>query len=1472
MLALCREHRLEHRTKHIALRYFLARELQQRGQLRLAYVASQANNADIFTKALPPGDHQRFCFPTCGGGGGGGGSGGSGGGSGGFGGGGGGSGGGGGGGGGSSRSGGGGSGGGQGGAIQRGVYGGGHRQQQQRRSETPMPQQLCEWFAQRGASGGSVRCPYVIRTGDRAGQTCGKLHTQHRCFSRLNDAWRTEFGNEAERPRWAKLLKSGVDIFALDYDAILAAMYALSVSAEGDCYLCVPPNRGIEAAALGASESALHGTTSAEAMHTFTLDSDASRCFFRDGTTLTPLPAPVPVRLADPSGGLVLARSSTVLPCLAVPSGSHSGLHLPSFSTNLVSSAAFQDAMVTTTTPGGQCVSICTCTRTGRHVATFTCRPGSSLYTLTAEPPEVAASAHIRLQPPARVASCRTRLSCGITALVTPPYHAFVACTPTSFKSKVVDVLIPWIRVVRLQLRERFRKDLPVLRLHFDRGGLFSSNLLQDLCCGEGILQTFTLPASPQQDRISERHIGLVMEVARTSMIHAAAPHFLWPFVVRYVAHQLNLWPRVSFPETSPTVRWAGKVGDASVFRVRGSRAFVQDTSAAKFSSRAIPCVFLGFPPDAHSGAARGDASEGAASGGAEPARAEPEGAEPKAWGTEPEGAEPGGAESEGAEFGGAKPWGTTSAGGPAGASPRLSPQREPLSPQQLREWFAQCTRLRGGAAGAGGSAAGGTGAVGTGATSLGGAGAAGHGGARTRGTGAAGAGGVGGARAGDPVAGDPVAGGARAGGAGAGDTDAGGTRAGGTGAGGTGPGGAEAGGAGAGGPGARGTGDGDPGASGAGVGGARAGGTNAGGTVQRQPFLTRRSHSYSQTLYCQLLLLTLSRQTLLQSVVSLRLVLPLLFALFALVVVFLVRLLLLFPDLCPSSVSLRVPLPSALVSSLPGILDPESDLARAASPTVPRLLATDFIDPSFESTAASALVAELVDFAAACRLDYATSLVAESKSDSPPSVRAECALGTNVLEDRKEELKCLAAAIPHLVAMLLAPEGDPNAQDILTPRSYAEAITGPYSSQWQTAMDAEMASWKSTGTYVDAVPPSGANIGVDFFKTFSPTPKMTTLWVLLHVAAQRDYEQHSLDFSTAFLQGSLHEEIWLRRPLGFTGSFPAGSQWSLRRPVYGIGQAPHEWHDIMRTTLVALGFAPSTADPSLFLRTDTSLPPFYILVYVDNLVFATADTEALALVKLELQKRHTCSDVGELRSYLGLQITRDRARRTITLTQSHMVEQVLQRFGFTYSSPQSTPLPTGHSLSTPPSDESVEPSGPYPMLVGCLMYLMTCTRPDLAYPLSILARCVASERHRPEHREAAKRVLRYLCSTSGMGFVLGGRGPVVLTGHADTSWVDDLATQRTSEGYTFSLGSGCVSWWSTRSSSVLSSSCEAEIYAGAMSAQELRLFKYPLTDLGERPRSSPILNVDNKAMIALYQEHRPEHRTKHIALRYFLA
>ncbi|CAI7897608.1 unnamed protein product [Closterium sp. NIES-54] len=1019
---------------------------------------------------------------------------------------------------------------------------------------------------------------------------CGLSHTTQHCFGHLNDASRAQFPDAVQLPCWGDLLRQNVAIFDLDFDAILAAMYALTDSAEGDCYLSVPPNPGNEAATLGATafaalgtgesaapgtgESALSGTAPTKALHTFTLDSGASRSFFRDSTTLMPLNRPVAVSLADPSRGPVLAHSSTVLLCPAAPSGLLSGLHLPSFSMSQVAASSQVFAAASRSSPAS---------------APCSCRPLMHEALLW----------HHRLSHPSvprlRGMASRTLGHECYFLLVVDDNSRYTSGFPLRSKGDVTEVLIDRIRGARRQLREIFGSDLPVLLLHSDRGGEFSSDLLRAFCRAEGIHQTFTLLASPQHNGIAERRIGMVMDVARTSMIHAAAPHFLWPFAV----------------------------GDASAFRIDS------DTSADKLSSRAVPYVFLGFPPDApgwhfyhptsrhvlssqdvtfdesvsyyqlfpyraaslpppplflvpgtppvdplppqghapsrvsqvdpaetikvavDSGAARGAEPAGAGTGGGEPERVEPGGGEP----------------------GGAVSWGAEPACAESGGTPGVPLRREPLSPKWLREWYARrCRRTTGvaGAGVAGGAAGAGAtgGAAGTGAAG-GAAGARAAGGAAGTGAtgGAAGAGAAGGA-AGASAAGGAAGAGSPEGAAGAGAT--GGTAsagaaggAAGTGAiGANGPGGARPGGTGAAGAagttgigaagteagGAAGVVTGDPRAEGTGAISAISGGAAwprpyyvpllvqvlglppfPGPTppsphpVQSQSQLQPSSPLTSPSPYSGPTRgLTERREPESRPVSPVsRAVSP-------------VR----TPPPVPGTHSMtkrpstapqRVPLPSPPASSLPGGPDLESDSLRAASPTITRFLATAVTDPLFESSASSALVAELVDFAAVCRLDYATSLVAESAS---------------------------ASATVH-------------------------------SSAYQ-----------------------------------------------------------SLDLNSTF--GRVRRAEW------------------------------------------------------------------------------------------------------------------------------------------------------------------------------------------------------------PVHWDAAKRVLHYLCSTSGMRLVLGGRARVVLTGHADVSWVDDLATQRSSQGYTFSLGSGSVSWRSTRSSSVLSSSCEAEINAGAMSAQELRWLIYLLTDLGEAPRSPPVLYVDNKAMLAL--------------------
>ncbi|CAI7871119.1 unnamed protein product [Closterium sp. NIES-54] len=475
-------------------------------------------------------------------------------------------------------------------------------------------------------------------------------------------------------------------------------MYALTISAEGDCYLCVPPDLGIEAAALGASESAL---------------------------PVTPLPAPVAVRLADPSGGPVLARSSTVIPCPA-------------------------DAMVTTTTPGGQHVSICTCTWTGRHLATFTLRPGSSLYTLATEPPQVQLLLPRSLPPlpPSPAPPC---LPCIKGQQRAAPHSSSLPPTTAPLQTLNMDIRGPVASVERAA-SANFWWLLMTTRSASSSASASARTFLSYVC---------TLI---EVNGVAERRIGLVMEVARTSMIHAAAPHFLWPFA-RPAPSGVSQVDPLSFTEPVEV--------------------------AVNFCATGV-------------GAARG-----AASGGAEPERAKPGGAEPGV--AESEGAEPGGAESDRAEpgSGGAEPGGTVSPGGPTGASS----QREPLSPPQLHEWFAWYTRLRSGAAGAGGPAAIVSGDAGTGAAGPGGARAAGPGGARN-GAGGAGAGGTGGVRAAGPRGARSGGTGAAGGGGGAGLQGAGGA----LGAGGAGA--ADPGGARTGGPGAAGAG----GVAGAGAGDSVAG------------------------------------------------------------------------------------------------------------------------------------------------------------------------------------------------------------------------------------------------------------------------------------------------------------------------------------------------------------------------------------------------------------------------------------------------------------------------------------------------------------------------------------------------------------------------------------------------------------------------------------------------------------------------
>ncbi|CAI7878539.1 unnamed protein product [Closterium sp. NIES-54] len=1012
-----------------------------------------------------------------------------------------------------------------------------------------------------------------------------------------------------------------------------------STHAEGDCYRCVPPDLGIAAATLGASESTIPGTVPAEALHNSRWTHGALAVFFVTAPLsllslhlsrydwLTPqgaqsLPVPPLSSRVRRSGSTPLLVSPPVAPDPAV--APRPGSTLPA--------APLWHALPSPYLWSSQRAA-----------------PHSSL------PPTTAPlqTLHMDVWGPACVTGQgRERYF----LLVVDDYSRYTTVFPLRSKGQVIDVLIPWIRTVRLKLRERFSVDLLVLHLHSDRGGEFSSNLVREFCRGEGILQLFMLPDSPQKNGIAERRIGLVMEVSCTSMIHAAAPHFLWPFGVQYAAHQLNLWLRVSLPETSPTLRWTGEVGDASVFRMDITTAFLNGIIQEE--------LYMLQPERLDDGSGKVCRLKKAIYGLKQA---------PRAWYHKLEE--------------------TLLAGGfkksECDHSLFLLQEKEQFlmllvyvdyillfsesaamieRVEEMLEMHFKCSKM---------------GDVkyyigmhverdlDKGVLRL-------H--QRKYCEGLAEKYGLqdGGKPATPPTSGftvEPCA-----------DEEA--------------------------------VGESDRKLFHSMVGALNYAANHtrpdiAFATSRIDSVVSRPSHEqleaakrlvrYVSATASVGLEYNAVRQRQQRGAADLGKGEMLLTC---------------YTDASFNSVK-------ADGTSIGGYLclfgggavswrnKKQNEVGLSSCETeymalhhgvkevvwLRRLLEEiGVFYNTFEPAAVSALIAVLLGFAAPCRLDYATALVAESECASPPSVKSECALGTDVLEERKEDFVCLAATSPRLLPCCLP--------------------------LWETRMHQTSRPRALTQRRLR---------GVDYFQNFSPTPKMTTLQVLLHVAAQRDYDLHSLDLSTTFLQGSLHEEIWLRHPPGFTGSFPTGTQWSLQRSPPGASQVAQHTED------------------------------------------------------------YTCC------------------------SWSHMVHQVLQRFGFEFSSPQPTPLSTGHSLSAPPSDESVEPSGPYRELVGCLMYLMTCTRPDLAYPLSLLARYMALGRHRKVHWDAAKRVLRYLCSTSGIGLVLGGRVPVVLTGHADASWVEDSAMQRSSQGYNSSLGSGSVSWRSTRSSSVLSSSCEAEIYAGAM-------------------------------------------------------
>ncbi|CAI7769174.1 unnamed protein product, partial [Closterium sp. NIES-53] len=521
-----------------------------------------------------------------------------------------------------------------------------------------------------------------------------------RCFHRLDDLYHARWGPEATTPRWARLLARKIPVFELSMDdARQYALYA-DVDYSADRYVCsrvrslgcLPPvcvdlclsSLGACVSALGACVASGPATPSAEASLSFTLDSGTSQCFFRDHTTLTPLLAPVPIALADPSSGPAVERSSTTLPCPVAPFGCPAQPPHP-----LVHSELGSPAMVSTfSTPSaprllpphrvvsGQVAASCSC-RSLPHptVLWHHCLGHLSLprlrnmasHSLVSSLPCVFSSL-----PPSLTLPCTPCIAGRLRATL----HSSSLCLATApfqtlhLDSEVTSTLIRWLLATEGTRGSRVRY------LHSDRGGEFRFGVLAGFCGEQGIRHSWTLLETPQQNGVAERRIDLVMDIARTSMIHARAPHFLWPYALRYATHQLNLQPRVSRPEPPPGPALSG-VSHAtplpSVARQVASPSLQSSSHSLQQPSALPQHVTVDSVGVEARGAAtggtrsRGASSRGAGAGGTGTGGASSGGAGAGGVGTG--GASSGGAGAGGASSGGAGAGGTGTGGASSGGA-----------------------------------------------------------------------------------------------------------------------------------------------------------------------------------------------------------------------------------------------------------------------------------------------------------------------------------------------------------------------------------------------------------------------------------------------------------------------------------------------------------------------------------------------------------------------------------------------------------------------------------------------------------------------------------------------------------------------------------------------------------------------------------------------------------------------------------
>ncbi|KAI3641430.1 hypothetical protein MIR68_000560 [Amoeboaphelidium protococcarum] len=404
---------------------------------------------------------------------------------------------------------------------------------------------------------------------------------------------------------------------------------------------------------------------------------------------------------------------------------------------------------------------------------------------------------------------------------------------------------------------------------------------------------------------------------------------------------------------------------------------------------------------------------------------------------------------------------------------------------------------------------------------------------------------------------------------------------------------------------------------------------------------------------------------------------------------------------------------------------------------------------------------------------------------------------------------------------------------------------------------------------------------GVDYNETFAPVAKISTIRLLMAIAAKYDLEIKQMDFSTAFLNGDLDEEIYMAGPSHTEFECKI---LKLKKSMYGLKQAPRCWNNKIDQFLrINLGFTRCSADNCVYVKGEGE-KLFIIALYVDDIMFITKDQQQLCEVQNLLQEAFDMRDLGDLEFIVGIRVRRDRVNKTITLDQTAYCDRILKKFDMDKSTPVSLPM-----VERPEFDVDFEQPDVYRSVVGSLMYLLVATRPDIAFAVSELSRAVSRPSQR--HWQAAKRVLRYLRGTIDMGLVYNGHNDLTPFVYVDADYANDKDTRRSQTGYALLMAGAAVSWKSKLQPKVSLSSTEAEYYACTFASQEVawvrellkeigfdfsneqvELLGYPslvdITQTNPKEKATVMLE-DNQACIALSKNPESFSRTKHIEVRF---